>query len=291
MNEPFGARIPDWFDRAVLAATSRLPDNWLGLRLSIGLRRLVMMRLAGDGGFDVVRWGLSMRLHPRGNGCEKGALFVPQMYEAAERRALRTEIDKARAHGHDFVFVDIGANVGLFSFFVASCAGPHATILAIEPEPENLRRLRFNLAANPNIAIRILPVALGELEETVVLDVHRQDRGGTRTRPLSQGDPVNVMNVESRPLLDVLRQEGLTRIDALKIDVEGAEDVILLPFFSDAPESLWPDLIIIEDTREAWRCDLFSVLAERGYTIATRSRLNVMMRRQRAKDVGARPAG
>src|SRR5437868_5145247 len=104
MTEPFGARAPGWLDRKVLAATSRLPDNWLGLRLAIGLRRIVMMRLGDDSGFDVVRWGLRMRLHPRGNGCEKGALFVPQMYESAERSALRAEIDRAQAAGRNFVF-------------------------------------------------------------------------------------------------------------------------------------------------------------------------------------------
>jgi FkbM family methyltransferase len=277
MNEPFGARTPGRLDRAVIAATSGLPDNWLGLRLSIGLRRIVMMRMARDEGFDVSRWGLRLRLHPRGNGCEKGALFVPQMYEAAERRALRAQIDTARAAGRDFVFVDIGANVGLFSFFVASCAGPRATILAIEPELENLKRLRFNLAANPGIPIRVLPLALGDKEETVALEVHRTDRGGTRTRPLTGDDRARHNEVKCRPLLDVVRQQGLTRIDALKIDVEGAEDTIMLPFFRDAPESLWPDLIIMEDARDAWRSDLFSLLAKFGYAVAARSKLNVML--------------
>jgi FkbM family methyltransferase len=280
MTEPFGARAPSWLDSNVITATSRLPDNWLGLRLAIGLRRIVMMRLSDDDGFDVVRWGLRMRLHPRGNGCEKGALFVPQMYEATERRTLCAEIDKARAAGGTFVFVDIGANVGLFSLFVASYAGPNARILAIEPEPENVRRLRFNLAANPTVSVQVLPLALGEREEKVALEVHRYDRGGTRTRPLAQDESTSAIRIECRPLLDVLRQEGLTRIDALKIDVEGAEDTIMVPFYREAPEELWPNLLIIENASDAWRVDLFSVLASRGYAIAARSKLNVMLRRK-----------
>jgi hypothetical protein len=80
-------------------------------------------------------------------------------------------------------------------------------------------------------------------------------------------------------LLEVLRQQGITSIDALKIDVEGAEDRILLPFFKDAERSLWPNLLIIEDARDAWNNDLFSELAQRGYAIETRTKLNVMMRR------------
>jgi hypothetical protein len=149
MTEPYGAHAPAWLDRMVIGITSRLPDNWLGLRLAIGLRRIVTMRLAPDDGLDVVRWGLRMRLHPCRNGCEKGALFIPQMYEAPERAELFAEVDKARATGRTFVFVDIGANVGLFSLLVASYAGSNAKILAIEPEPENASRLRFNVSANP----------------------------------------------------------------------------------------------------------------------------------------------
>ncbi|MBV8791653.1 MAG: FkbM family methyltransferase, partial [Pseudolabrys sp.] len=79
MAEPFGALAPAGVDRAVIALTGRLPDNWLGLRLAIGLRRVVTMRMHDDRGFDVTCWGLRLRLHPLRNGCEKGALFTPQM--------------------------------------------------------------------------------------------------------------------------------------------------------------------------------------------------------------------
>src|SRR5580700_4903880 len=120
----FGALAPGWLDRTVMATTKPLPDNRAGLRLAIVLRRLVTMRLAyPDGALDVIRWGLRLRLHPRDNGCEKNLLFTPQMYEPAERAELAAEIDRAKADGSPFVFADIGANVGLFSFFVAARAG------------------------------------------------------------------------------------------------------------------------------------------------------------------------
>ena len=81
----FGALVPGPLDRAVIALTSSLPCNWLGLRLAIGLRRITTMRLDHPAGaLDVERWGLRVRLHPRDNGCEKNLLFTPQMYEAAE---------------------------------------------------------------------------------------------------------------------------------------------------------------------------------------------------------------
>src|SRR2546425_11083915 len=125
----FGALAPGPFDRVVIALTSGLPDNWLGLRLAILLRRLVTMRLPyPDGALDVIRWGLRLRLHPRDNGCEKNLLFTPQMYEPTELAMLVANIDRAKAEGRDYVFIDIGANVGLFSFFVASYAGKRVRI-------------------------------------------------------------------------------------------------------------------------------------------------------------------
>jgi FkbM family methyltransferase len=279
--DPYGALAPGWFDKTIMALTGGMPVNWLGMRLAIGLRRFVMLRLPEDGGLDVERWGLRLRLHPRHNGCEKGLLFTPQFYEAGERAALAAGIAAARATDGPFVFVDIGANVGLFSFFVASCAGGNARILAIEPERENLRRLRFNIDANGGLPIRVIPHALGEAAGTLEIEVDTADRGGTRTRATEDlaGEDLagSAMQVECKPLMQVLAEENVTRIDALKIDVEGAEDRILLPFFEAAPPSLWPRLIVIEDNPQAWNADLFAELAARGYRMTSRTRQNLML--------------
>jgi hypothetical protein len=71
----------------------------------------------------------------------------------------------------------------------------------------------------------------------------------------------------------------VTGIDALKIDVEGAEDKVLVPFFRDAPSSLWPRLVVIEDSSAEWSTDLFALLKEKGYAVSSRSKQNVMLRR------------
>jgi FkbM family methyltransferase len=275
---PYGERAPGVFDKAVIAMTSRLPVTWLGLRLAIGLRRLVTMRLPEDGGLDVERWGLRMRLHPRHNGCEKNLLFTPQFYETPERAALAARIDPMRARGETFVFIDIGANVGLFSLFVASRAGGNAYILAIEPEHENLRRLFFNVDANRGLPITVLPHALGDAAGVLEIEPNMADRGGARTRRVGATGS-NGYQVECKPLIQMLRQEGVPRIDALKIDVEGFEDRILMPFFQDAPQSLWPRFIIIEDSRESWGSDLFAEFQARGYKMVSRTRQNVMLDR------------
>jgi FkbM family methyltransferase len=273
----FGALAPGSFDRAVIALTSGLPDNWLALRLAILLRRLVTMRLAyPDGALDVTRWGLRLRLHPRDNGCEKNLLFTPQMYEPTERAELAAEIDRAKADDSPFIFVDIGANVGLFSFFVAARADRNARILAVEPDPVNLSRLAFNIRVNPGVPIRVASVALADRAGKVSLEVDRRDRGGTRIAKSAGRD---ASTVDAQTLLQLLQRVGIDAIDAIKIDVEGAEDVVLAPFFRDAPKSMWPRLILLEDARSAWSVDLFPLLASLGYIVVSRTRLNVMLRR------------
>ena len=284
-NADYGVLAPGGFDRAILALTSRLPDNWLGLRLAIALRRAVTLRLDyPDGALDVERWGLRLRLHPRDNGCEKNLLFTPQMYEPAELYELAAEIARAKQERRrPFVFVDIGANVGLFSLFVASRAGRDARILAIEPEAGNLRRLRFNIDANPGVPIKVIPTALSDEVGELAIELHPRDRGGSRTQKLiGSKSSDGAIRVPSQTLLQLLTQEQIDTVDALKIDIEGFEDVVLDPFFRDAAPTIWPHLIIIEDGSGSWGTDLVSTLIAKSYSIAARTKLNIVLRRMLA---------
>ena len=279
----FGALAPSRFDQFILALTKPLPDNWIGLRLAMLLRRAVTMRLKyPDGALDVERWGMRMRLHPRDNGCEKNLLFTPRMYEPMELSELEIEIARAEVQGRPFLFVDIGANVGLFSLFVAARARSSASILAIEPEPGNLCRLGFNIAANPGVPIKVIPKTLSDEAGWAAIELDRRDRGGTRTKKIAQPQVTSdTVFVNSQTLLDVLMVEGIDAVDALKIDVEGMEDVILHPFFRDAPPRMWPRLVIAEDQRGSWEHDLISIMVAKGYTFIARStHKNLILRRE-----------
>jgi hypothetical protein len=83
-------------------------------------------------------------------------------------------------------------------------------------------------------------------------------------------------------LLALVQGEGYERIDAIKLDVEGAEDIILEPFLRDAPEALWPSFIIIEDSRQRWQSDLVGLLTRSGYELVAQTRLNLAFERKRA---------
>jgi hypothetical protein len=68
-------------------------------------------------------------------------------------------------------------------------------------------------------------------------------------------------------------------IDALKIDMEGFEEVVLHPFFQDTNARLWPRLVIMEHARGSRKTDLISMRLAKGYSTIARSKLNVVVRR------------
>jgi hypothetical protein len=86
------------------------------------------------------------------------------------------------------------------------------------------------------------------------------------------------VRVTAQTLFALLRSERVETVDALKIDVEGFEDVVLGPFFRDAPPQMLPHLIIIEDCRGSWKADLMSIMADKGYSVVARSKLNFILR-------------
>jgi FkbM family methyltransferase len=140
--------------------------------------------------------------------------------------------------------------------------------------------LQFNVGANPGVPITIIPKALSDEAGVVAVELDRRDRGGTRTKKIDQvGESAATVHVPSQTLLDVLAGDGVDAVDALKIDVEGSEDVILAPFFRDAPPQLRPRLVIIEDSRSSWKVDLMSVMRACGYELVALSQhKNLMLR-------------
>lgn len=274
-SNPFGLRSADRFTKATLAVTRRLPPNYFGLRVSMPLRRLALDRL-GDRAVDTTVWNAKARLYPYRNSCEKMALFTPQMYDVLERQTLADAIDRTIAGGKTFMFVDIGANVGLYSLFVAARAGALGRVLAIEPQPGISDRLEFNLRSNPGCRSEVLRVAVSDGTGELDLVIDSSNLGGSRIQAGAPGSADEAtVRVPSRTLMDIVTAAGLSEIDAIKIDVEGHEDRALAPYLRDAPRGLLPGLILIEDN-PAWAIDLRAELAKAGYAITARSRHNVV---------------
>lgn len=267
--KPFGSFSPRSIELALMEAGRRLPRTWAGRRLSSFLRS-ALKRIA-QGPIDAVRLGSRMRLHARGNASEKRLLVSPQFFDPDELALLEQVIRPG------FVFVDVGANVGTYSLFVGRRAGPTSRVLAVEPHPVAHRRLACNLALNRLDWVETAAVALGDAPGTVDLLINDRNIGSTSLREgWEPGLQRGRIAVPCETLLAVVQRHGLTRIDALKADVEGAEDRVLAPFLAEAPRSLWPRLLIIEDGRREWRQDLLALLHASGY-VTRRSGGNIVL--------------
>ncbi|MGX1742663.1 FkbM family methyltransferase [Bosea sp. NPDC055353] len=273
-ERPFGTFAPKAYLARIIARTRAASDSFLGRKVAYALRRLGLRSLDGAP-VDIESLGAKMRLYPDGNVCEKRVLFTPQYFDATERELLASRLRDG------FTFIDIGANIGAYSLFVAARAGRGARILAVEPQPEIFARLAFNIAQNPFGTVKAVACALADKPGELTLFIDSTNRGESSVRILNSSAGTSV-KVPAMTLLSLVEGEGYERIDAVKLDVEGAEDLILEPFLRDAPQALWPGFIIIEDSRQRWQTDLAGLLARSGYRLVAQTRLNLVFERKPA---------
>jgi FkbM family methyltransferase len=220
--------------------------------------------------FDVEIDGMKMRCASRDNPTEWGLVFLGERQDHVGRDVIIARLRE------DDVFVDVGANCGAYSLFAARNVGPNGRVIAIEPMPEMLKRLRYNIAVNGFRHIEVVPTAVGPEAGTATLFVDEDRRGLSSMEKLEGATP---LQVPIATLLSVVKRAGIDRIDALKIDIEGFEDRALLPFIAAAPRALWPKRIYMEtDWAARWERDCIAALIAAGYTEAWRSRGDILLR-------------
>lgn len=271
-SRPFGDFAPSGIARWVIDRTRGLPEGWAGRRLALMLRRLAMKTLKGLP-LDLETFGVRMRLYPYKNVCERRILFTPQYFDADEIQILTSRIRDG------FTFIDIGSNVGWYALSVAREAGATPTrILAVEPQPEIFDRLIYNIRQNPSCTIKAVDCAVADKtgELTLFLDPLNRGEASLKIVNSSQTDAIRVPAVT---MLELLNREGLTRVDAIKLDVEGAEDLVLDPFFRDAPASLYPSLLVVANVPDRWQTDVVKLLKGKGYRQILETKMNLVFER------------
>lgn len=285
--EPFGTyRLPAPLE-ALRRQGNALPDTFAGRRLASLIRKGCLL-LGGDGPFDIpVFDGQRARVWPRSNRCEKRAFSGLRSWDRIEREFLADLVGNAPV-GQPFSFVDAGANVGFYSLFVVDAAtarGREARVLAIEPDPINGARLAFNIAASERTDIRVCSDALGGSERTAVLVDNTGNRGEVHLGRDGEAGERGV-TVRVRPMLDILNEAGIDRIDALKLDIEGVEFETLSAFFASADFRLWPRHILLEVGRSG-TTEAYEHCRRLGYEPVLTARINTILRRPAEQPVAA----
>ena len=116
--------------------------------------------------------------------------------------------------------IDIGANIGYFTCLSASIVGPGGHVMAIEPNPQNVRMMEASRRLNDFTQVTIVQVAAGR--ETGLLALHAAQSNGTTSSP--HGDIDVLLASQTVPCLAVDSIVSQTRrIDLIKMDIEGAE--------------------------------------------------------------------
>ena len=129
-------------------------------------------------------------------------------------------------------------------------------------------RLKFNLSLNDIGSVTILACALGSENGHARLHfASKQRRNMGEASLLRPCGSTDAIEVEVRTLSSFVPDDAADYdVIALKIDVEGYEDQVLLPFFRDADPEMYPDFILIEVKHShQWKADLEATLTNIGY--------------------------
>jgi len=264
-SSSFGQYEPNFIVKIIIYITRNIGTSWFSKRLIFLFRKIAIL-LSRDC-IDTNLFGAKLRLYTKGNVSEKRALFSPQIFEKDERDFI-----KSRCKDNS-VFIDIGSNIGLYSFSVGSVYKEfkNTKIFSIEPHPSLFQRLKYNALQNKDIPINPREIALMDRSGEFKLD--------TPDENLGQGKISNSgkHTVIAKNLIDFIKEEKIENISAMKIDVEGNEESVIIPFIKNTNKKLLPLIIIIENNKSSWKTDLIKLLEEKGYLIKKKTRMNYIL--------------
>lgn len=175
---------------------------------------------------EVVRWsdGLVFRVVP--NDQISRVLYVSSTYEPNALHVLRRFLQAGN------VFLDVGANAGVFSLVASRYVGPGGHVYSFEPSEREHERLSDAIQLN-HLEGMITPIraAVGAETGHVMLRVASEPYSGHNTlgSTFAYEDVTTsrLERVELMTLDEFDRRQAPGRIDVIKMDIEGAESAAL----------------------------------------------------------------
>lgn len=266
MNEPLAVLLDTQTPFGSLCPDEAETDVWrrCGEHQASGKPGKALWKTLGarhPGPFDVTAGGINLRIYPTENYGDRLIAMTGQLPERDEIALIAPYLKPGGS------FIDIGANIGLYAIHAGRALGPEGRVLAFEPHPRTASKLRFNLEANACGNVRVFEHALGG-EEATARFFPDEGKNAGRSSMIAEavGKAGEGIETRVRPLAQVLREEGVTAPDLIKIDIEGYEDRVLVPLLTRGHASLLAKTILLEDAhKDLWAGDLAACLADAGY--------------------------
>jgi len=170
------------------------------------------------------------------------------------------------------IFVDVGANIGIFSLIASELVGKKGLVYAFEPCPVTYRRLKHNIKLNNfyNIYCHQLALSDNNCQQSIILSLDGFDAWNSLAKP-AMGESFSSEIINTMRWDDFVIQHQLQdKVSLMKIDVEGWESYVL----SGGMETLSREdapVLLIEFTEQAAQLansscrELYQALENLGY--------------------------
>jgi FkbM family methyltransferase len=127
--------------------------------------------------------------------------------------------------GND-VFVDVGAGIGMETIYLAREASYTGQIYAIEASPHTFEILRANVSENKLTNVRIFNLAISDQNGSILIDTTQENHISNSVFS-KKGSTVNALTMDR-----FMEQNQIGKIDLLKVNIEGAEQLLIKNFES-----------------------------------------------------------
>src|SRR6266404_2800894 len=167
---------------------------------------------------DLPRWDVRMFFPAQRKGFGKFIYTFREYYEP-ELAYLEEVLSQGK------VFIDVGANFGVYTLVASRLVGATGKVIALEPTAQSFETLRQNIALNHFSNVRAFQVALTQSSGKAWLYHGWDPVGNSLGMDPLRGDEGEEVQTES--LDNLLEDNGIGRVDDIKVDVEGAEELVL----------------------------------------------------------------
>jgi FkbM family methyltransferase len=124
--------------------------------------------------------------------------------------------------------IDIGANIGQYSLLAATKVGDRGSVHSFEPVPSTFARLKTNVDDNNLKNIHLNQSALHNEKGTITMSLSEEMLQNLGAYSVGGGNSKNAVEVPTIRLDDYIQEHNISKIDLVKIDIEGSEGSALM---------------------------------------------------------------